>query len=81
MGPETSSTREIMAIVLGVDHADEYALLETVCGSREQFVVSRQVAGEAWPVLEEGLHVRAQVSVGRLGRVKKILEAPAPKGD
>lgn len=66
-----TTSRCLAAVVLGVDHESEFALVESLEGF-EQFVVTRAVAGGWWPHLHEGMRVWLVVTGGRLGRVLAI---------
>lgn len=69
--------RVLDVVVLGVEPADECALVETVDGTQSQFVVSRAVAREHWTALRTGVLLQIVVTPGSLGRVLAVSQSPA----
>lgn len=76
MSKESERTRLVEVVVLGVNTGDEYALVETLDGTQEQFVVRRELASSCWSALSKGHHAWLSVTAGLLGRVHDLSLTP-----
>ena len=70
---DSSSHRVLKTVVLGLSAADEYALLESMDGAQEQFVLKRSLAGSSWGSIHAGSVVLVVVTGGRAGHVLEVL--------
>ena len=62
---EASSHRVLKTVVLGVSAEDEYALLESTDGAKEQFILKRSTAGSSWRAIHAGSVVVVMVTSDR----------------
>lgn len=72
MNAGTENSRWVQVAVLGLNTCDEYALVEALDGSREQFLVRSATAGQAWQGIRPGGVAWIHVTTGLSGRVLEI---------
>lgn len=76
----SAAHRFLEVIVLGVEPEDGCALLETIDGAEEQFVVRSVTAGDMWELLRAGLRVWITVTPGAAGKVLSVAMRPHQEG-
>lgn len=76
-----SAHRCLEVVVLDVEPEDGCALVQTIDGAEEQFVVRAETAGETWNLLRTGLRIWICVTPGRTGKVLSVAMLPPCGGD
>jgi hypothetical protein len=77
----STAHRYLEVVVLGVEPEDGCALVQTIDGSENQFVVLADTAGDTWELLRTGLQVWICVTPGRTGKVLSVAMLPPWEGD